>query len=62
MLAWFFRVDAVYLDSVLESLSLPAHLDPVLGVVQSSIAFQCLVRALASAVVDVVCSVQPSFV
>ena len=37
VLASFFRVDAVYLDSVLETLSLPAHLDPVLGVVQSSI-------------------------
>ena len=37
VLAWFFRVDAVYLDTVLETLSLPAHLDPVLGVVQSSI-------------------------
>ena len=37
LLALFFKVDALYLDSVMETLSLPAHLDPVLGVVQSSI-------------------------
>ena len=51
------EVDALYLDSVMETLSLPAHLDPVLGVVQSSILDECrwplrfTVRALASAVV-----------
>ena len=37
VLASFCRVDAVYLDSVLETLSLRAHLDPVLGDLQSSI-------------------------
>ena len=48
----FFKGDAGYLDSVMETLS------RTLPSVSVAIPFQCLVRALAS-VVYAVCSVQP---
>ena len=37
VLASFLKLNACYLGSVMETLSLPAHLDPGLGTVQSSI-------------------------